>query len=734
MPLPLPTLDDRRFEDLAQEARARVAAHTPEWTQLNPGDPGVALIDLFAWLTDTIIYRVNLIPLRQRRAFLNLLRIPMRPAAPARGVVCLDAPPAPSLPGSIEVGGAILRPASGTAVFTGTTELQPTWLECVPMVKARYVETDPVKRQETLALLASIYPQANASNQDAKPLPFIAQRALQSGPLPLDATIDGSLYVALLKPPQAKLPADAASLRGMFFNKALSLGFAPPDDTAATMATEPAPRRLEFSIATKPVSGAGTRWLPLETLLDTSRSLRRPGVVQLLLPSTISALEPPEVDDPMFAGVGSSPPELPADVTPDRLMFWLRMQSPDDPSLSLAWLGVNALEIEARETGRDALLGIGNGEADQAFALPLAPVDPASLAVEMWPPAIETDAGPVAQGGIACRQVDTFGAAGRDDLVFTLDPASGVIQFGDGVRGARMPNGAAVYARKFSAGGGADGNLPAGAIKQVDAPGLKVRHEWPTKGGVAAETVAEAERRIPAFLANRDRAVTEEDFAWIARSVPGWAVARAEVIAGFMPGIQAAASRTDVPGVVSVFVIPPGERRLAGAPRPVLGLLRAAFDWVRARALIGTQLFVLSPEYVGIGVWISVRLIDETTRTGTLRAVRQALVDYLWPLEPGGPLETGWPMGRAVALDELRTQAGRVPGLLAADNVVLYSKIDTGWATVNGNLNLLAYQLPDLLGVTVAVTTDSGSTPAPPWDESGQMDGGQPVPFIPDRC
>lgn len=728
MPLPLPTLDDRRFEDLAQEARARIAAHTPEWTQLNPGDPGVALIDLFAWLADTIIYRVNLIPLRQRRAFLNLLRIPMQPAVPARGVVCLDAPPVAALPPPLDAGGAVLRPASGSAVFTSTTELQPTWLEAVPMVKARYAETDPIKRQETIALLRSLYPVAT-------PVPFVAQRALQAAPLAFDGTIDGALYLALLKPPQSKLPDDAATLRRALAGITLSLGLAPPDDAPATIATEPAPRRLSFAIATKPIQGTGTRWLPLETLLDTSKGARRPGVVQLVLPSTASGLEPPETDDPMFAGLGASPPELPADISADRLVLWLRLQSPDDPALALAWIGVNAVEIEAREITRDALLGVGTGEADQAFALPRAPVDPDKLVIEMWPPALETDAGAVARGGVACRQVDSFAAAGRDDPVFTLDAAAGVIQFGDGVRGARVTNGAAIYARVFSSGGGADGNLPAAAIKQVDAPGLAVRHEWPTSGGMAAETVEEAERRIPAYLSNRDRAVTAEDFAAVARAVPGWAIARADVIPGFMPGIDAAASQANVPGVVSVFVIPPGERRLAGAPRPVLGLLRAAFDWLRARTLIGTQLFVLSPDYVGIGIWISVRLIDETTRTETLRAVRQALIDYLWPLEPGGPLGSGWPMGRTVALDELRTQAGRVPGLLAADDVVLYRRTGTGWTTLAGPLTLAAYQLPDLLGVTVAVASDTGgTTPAPPWTDADGSTGGQPVPFIPDRC
>ena len=53
MPLPIPNLDDRRFDDLVAEAITRVEAHTPEWSNIAPGDPGSALIDMFAWLAET---------------------------------------------------------------------------------------------------------------------------------------------------------------------------------------------------------------------------------------------------------------------------------------------------------------------------------------------------------------------------------------------------------------------------------------------------------------------------------------------------------------------------------------------------------------------------------------------------------------------------------------------------------------------------------------------------------
>src|SRR5262249_24048705 len=89
MPILPPALDDRSFADLVDDLVRRIPVHTPEWTNPLEGDPGRTLIDLFAWLADTILYRANLVPERQRLAFLRLLGAPMRPAQPASGLIAL---------------------------------------------------------------------------------------------------------------------------------------------------------------------------------------------------------------------------------------------------------------------------------------------------------------------------------------------------------------------------------------------------------------------------------------------------------------------------------------------------------------------------------------------------------------------------------------------------------------------------------------------------------------------
>lgn len=76
MPLPLPNLDDRRFDDLLEEARGLIPTLYPTWTDHNPTDPGIVLLELLAWLTEMVIYRVNRVPPASYITFLRLLNGP----------------------------------------------------------------------------------------------------------------------------------------------------------------------------------------------------------------------------------------------------------------------------------------------------------------------------------------------------------------------------------------------------------------------------------------------------------------------------------------------------------------------------------------------------------------------------------------------------------------------------------------------------------------------------------
>src|SRR5262245_2451529 len=73
MPIPLPNLDDRTFDQLTTEARALIPSLAPDWTNQNVSDPGIALVELLAWLTEMLIFRVNQIPAANTEKFLTLL-------------------------------------------------------------------------------------------------------------------------------------------------------------------------------------------------------------------------------------------------------------------------------------------------------------------------------------------------------------------------------------------------------------------------------------------------------------------------------------------------------------------------------------------------------------------------------------------------------------------------------------------------------------------------------------
>ena len=73
MPLELPNLDDRTYDDLVAEALSMIPTYAPEWTNHNPSDPGIMLIELFAYLTEMQLYRQNRITDANTRSFLKLL-------------------------------------------------------------------------------------------------------------------------------------------------------------------------------------------------------------------------------------------------------------------------------------------------------------------------------------------------------------------------------------------------------------------------------------------------------------------------------------------------------------------------------------------------------------------------------------------------------------------------------------------------------------------------------------
>ena len=87
MVLPSPNLDDRRFQDLVDEAKRLVQQRCPDWTDHNVSDPGVTMIELFATMVDQLLYRLNRVPDRNYVKFLDLIGVRLLPPTAAEADV-----------------------------------------------------------------------------------------------------------------------------------------------------------------------------------------------------------------------------------------------------------------------------------------------------------------------------------------------------------------------------------------------------------------------------------------------------------------------------------------------------------------------------------------------------------------------------------------------------------------------------------------------------------------------
>jgi len=118
--LPKSNLDDRAFNDLVQECKLRIPRYCQEWTNHNPSDPGITLIELFAWLVDQMLLRFNQVPRLHYVTFLELLGIRLRPPTAAETELTFY------LTKPVIAGESYpVRVAKGTEVATVRTETEP---------------------------------------------------------------------------------------------------------------------------------------------------------------------------------------------------------------------------------------------------------------------------------------------------------------------------------------------------------------------------------------------------------------------------------------------------------------------------------------------------------------------------------------------------------------------------------------------------------------------------------
>jgi len=677
MPLTLPVLDDRNYEQLLAEAKQRIPVHTPEWTNFNvESDPGITLVELFAFLTDSLLYRANRIPDRNRQKFLQLLGIPVQPAAVAEGLITIRNDRGPMVALNLGTGVTV---SAGNVHFLTRDDVTVLPLETQVYYKKSISETDERyeflldQHQATLEALNASREAQGLTPLDTQlvpafyeTLPMVLPTAGNPYPvldLKADTIIDNALYIALLAPKNVS-PEDVRDVIG---NKTISIGIVPAlsDEVDPLLsATSLNQSRAEAGFVYEmPDITSGTTFAKYfrPTLLRAPYVRKENGIVQLVLPNG-DQIQTWQFGEPLSEGKGDFPPRLEDDTIRNRLVSWIRVRVPDpDESEAqvesvparLTWVGINAARVTQAVPVVNEVLGRGSGEPDQVVKLANAPVLLESVVLELQ----QSDG-----TWQRWRLTDDLLVADVDDEVYALDPEAGTIQFGSGLHGKRPGFGQSIRA-SYEYGGGLQGNLAVGEINaSADLRlqgGYKISNPVPTSGGDTGETVAEAERNIPLYLRHRDRLVTKEDIRDITLRTPGVDIGRVEVLPQFYPLDQS----KSVPGVITVLVIQAEDPTNPLWPVPDRLFLRRVCNHLDPRRLVTTELHVRGPEYVNIHLSIGVEVREGYYRDEVLSEVRSRLRTYLSALEPGGPDEEGWPLNRKLLKKEFEAVAARVPGV-----------------------------------------------------------------------
>src|ERR1700710_429951 len=84
MSLPSPNLDNRTFQEIVDDVKRQIGRRCPEWTDHNVSDPGVTLIELFASMTEMMLYQLNQVPEKNYLKFLEMIGISLESPAPAQ--------------------------------------------------------------------------------------------------------------------------------------------------------------------------------------------------------------------------------------------------------------------------------------------------------------------------------------------------------------------------------------------------------------------------------------------------------------------------------------------------------------------------------------------------------------------------------------------------------------------------------------------------------------------------
>lgn len=634
MSLPAPRLDDRTFQDLVDEAKKRIPHYCKEWTDHNVSDPGVTMIELFAWLTEIILYRMNQVPDRHFINFMDMLGIKLGEPAPASVPVTfwLSAPQAT----------AILLPA-GTEVASTQTETEPS----VVFTTDEDFRILPPK-------LGAIISRVATKDPDRKQYGEHNLRRLEAG-------FDG--VEAFSPVPQV----DDAIYFG--FENDLShhiLGFDMDCDPAGGAGIDPTLPPYLWEASTGVVD---RRWQLCEQEMDSTKGMNGSGRIQIHLPK----MGKYSVNKQSLYWVRLRIKDISAAEERDGVRPY--QVTPRLRQVAAASWGGTIPATHAQQIVKE-FVGRSDGSAGQRFQLQRRPIlkrQPGeSLTVQVEDETPQT-----------WTEVSDFANSGAPDRHFTLDSITAELRFGPAVRqqdgaiklyGAIPPRGANLIFERYRYGGGQDGNVQTGILNtlKTSIPYIsQVTNRQPAWGGLDPETLESAMVRAPALLRSRDRAVTESDFECLAREALPASISRVKCL---QPR-PADAGRV-APGQVYVLVIPRVLNPAGYLDPAELNLNEADAEKLTAyldeRRLLTTRLDIRSPAYRWVAAKVKLRGAPGTNRGQLEIEVLRRLYRFLNPLT-GGADGKGWTFGRDLFVSDIYQCLQGTPNVQFIRGVDMYA-------------------------------------------------------------
>jgi Baseplate J-like protein len=719
--LPLPNLDDRRWIDLVDEGRALVPFYAPDWTDHNAHDPGITLMELFAWIAEMDLYKVNRVTDAARRKLLALVGIAPEAPTPSEAMLHLaltSGVPPLRLPAGIEFVGhdpfdapvrfrtrhdVTVQPGRIASVGTSTTggrrDLTAAWerrealapFGAEPAIDTAFyvgLELPSWSPNESIDLSLGfvVTDAASAPSRDERARIEHEQESVDAECTPPWATIpcpsphcdgspddesgDGHDSAEVVRPPgrpelqhhDVHLVWEVATGQGQWTQ--LSPGGEVVDGTRALTLDG----RVTVSLANITPAADGDDALVWLRARIARGAYDAAPVVHGLAFNAVEVVQsvPAAVRVPVAPGAHIEgqppPPDVPAafDVALDRAGEVDRLVFAPEPSGPPA-VRVYGIEDGGRSVSIEAAALVrGTGEPSQVIVIEDAPLDA---------PSVRLMSHEDGRWRTWAARPD-FDASGRADAHHVVDPTTGAIVLGDGEHGRTARTGSAMLVAADITRADT-GNLGAGKVDTL----ADSRHNRAMLTDVAA-TAAQLEHIANVAPATGGRAA-ESLGAAVARARDGRERASRAVtledhvaLARATPGARVARAEgranlhpgfpcLTAPGVVTVLILPflPVDR-----PVPSAGLRGAVARFIDRHRVIGSRVEVVGPRYVTVAVRTSVVAMPAAAPADVRAAVSTALDRFFHPLH-GGPGGTGWPFGRDVYRSEVLQVIDDAPGV-----------------------------------------------------------------------